>query len=39
MRKTGKEEVPFKYLCWFCHCMGLPRDLYLIDDTEGAEDE
>ena len=34
VRKTGKEEVPFKYLCWFCHRMGLPRDLYLIDDTE-----
>ena len=35
VRKTGKEEVPFKYLCWFCHRMGLERDLYLIDDAEG----
>ena len=30
--KTGRELVPFKYLCWFCSGMRLPRDLYFIND-------
>jgi len=37
--KTGKEVVPFKYLCWLCHGLELPRDLYLIDDRDCAEVE
>lgn len=32
--KTGQDEVPFKYLCWFCYRMGLPRDLYFVDDLD-----
>ena len=36
--KSGREEVPFKYLCWLCYRMHLPRDLYLIDDAGGAEE-
>jgi len=34
--KTGREEVPFKYLCWFCYRTQLPRDVVFIGDDEGA---
>uniref|UniRef100_A0A6B2LLZ6 Uncharacterized protein n=1 Tax=Arcella intermedia TaxID=1963864 RepID=A0A6B2LLZ6_9EUKA len=30
IRKTGKEELPFKYLVWFCYKVGLEKDLYFI---------
>ena len=32
VRKTGGELIPFKYLCWLCYRMCLPRDLYFLDD-------
>ena len=35
VRKTGGEEVPFKYLCWLCSRAKLRRDLLFIDDDEG----
>ena len=35
--KTGKEVIPFKYLCWLCYRVKLPRDLYLVDDDEACE--
>ena len=37
--KTGREEVPFKYLCWFCYRTQLPRDVVFIDDDEGPAAE
>ena len=37
--KTGREEVPFKYLCWFCYRTQLPRDVVFIGDDEGPAAE
>ena len=34
VKKTNADEVPFKYLCWFCYGVRLPRDLILIDDDQ-----
>jgi len=34
VRKTGKELIPFKYLCWLCYRTKLPRDLYLVDGDD-----
>ena len=36
VRKTGGEEVPFKYLCWLCCGVQLKRDLILIGDDDDA---
>lgn len=30
VRKSGKTQVPFKYLCWLCYNVNLPRDMYFI---------
>eukprot|EP00435_Cladocopium_sp_Y103_P023783 s3109_g5.t2 len=41
VRKTGKEILPFKYLCWFCCGTQLPRDLIFVDDAvqDACEEE
>ena len=36
VRKTGREMIPFKYLCWLCYRVNLPRDLYLVDDDTNS---
>ena len=42
VRKSGpqhaEDSLPFKYLCWFCSRVALPRDLIFVDD-ESAEAE
>jgi hypothetical protein len=37
--KTDREEVPFKYLCWFCYRTKLPRDVLFVDDEGGGAED
>lgn len=34
VRKHEGQELPFKYLCWFCSMAKLPRDLIFVDDDD-----
>lgn len=38
VKKTNAEEVTFKYLCWLCYRVKLPRDLILVDDGDGDDE-
>ena len=37
VRKVDGDELPFKYLVWFCCRARLRRDLIFIDDDEGGD--
>jgi len=34
VRKMDGDELPFKYLCWFCWQAELSRDLIFVDDGD-----
>lgn len=38
VRKRDAEEIPFKYLCWFCCGTALERDIVFVDDDGGGDE-
>lgn len=39
VKKLDGPELPFKYLVWLCHRVGLARDLLFLDDADDADDD